>query len=321
MRRRELIAMLGGVIVSWPHRARAQEAARTYRISFLSPFPRSSPLLVAHFDELSRNGFIEGRNLFIDPRGFSVPVADFDSVAAAIVKGDLDAIVPIGAQAARAVQRATRTIPIIAGMEDPIASKFVTSLSHPGGNMTGVGLFASQLDSKRLEVLHETVPEVRRIGILADPAQTSSWPELRQAAGSLGVELTFFYARNGTEIVVAIEDMVGAHMAAVNVLASPVLAGAASLAIENMRRVGLPAMYQWPESVHDGGLVAYGPSIDAVNRLGAQQVIRVLRGEKPADIPIMRPTRFELAVNLKTAKSLGLAVPSTLLARADEVIE
>jgi putative tryptophan/tyrosine transport system substrate-binding protein len=321
MRRRDLIAMLGGAVMAWPHLAPAQEAGRTYRISFLVPFPRSSPFLAPYFDELSRNGFVEGRNLFVDPRGFGVPVANFDTVAAALAKSGLDAIVPLGPQADRAVQQATKTIPIVAGMDDPIASKLVASLAHPGGNMTGVGLFASQLDSKRLEVLHETIPEARRIGILADPAQTSSWPQLRQAAGSLGVELTFFYARSGAEIVAAVDAMAGAQMGAANILASPVLGGAAPLTVENMRRVRLPAMFQWPETVRDGGLVAYGPSNDAVDRLNTQQLIRVLKGEKPADIPVEQPTRFELAINLKTAKALGLAIAPTLLARADEVIE
>jgi putative ABC transport system substrate-binding protein len=319
--RRDFIAMLGGVGLAWPHIADAQEAGRTYRIALLCPFPRASPILAPYFNELSRNGFIEGRNLSVDPRGFGVAVANYGGVAQALVQNDLDAIVPFGPQADRAVQQATRTIPIVAGMDDPIASKFVTSLAHPGGNMTGVGIFASQLDSKRLELLHEIVPRARRIGILADPAETSSWPQLRQAAGTLGVELTFFNARDGKEIVAAIDAMASAHMEAANILASPVLGGAAALTVENMQRVRLAAMYQWPETARDGGLVAYGPRIDAIDRLLTEQLIRVLKGEKAADIPVIQPTRFELALNLKTAKSLGLTISPTLLVRADEVIE
>jgi putative ABC transport system substrate-binding protein len=321
MRRRAFITLLGGAAVAWSSPAPAQQAGRTYRISFLAPFPESHPFFGVFLSELSRNGFATGRNLIVDPRGFGVPVANYDTVAAALVKDKIDAILPFGPQATRAAQEATRTIPIVAGMDDPIASNFVRSLSHPGGNLTGVGIFASQLDSKRLEILHSTVPEVRRIGILADPAQTSSWPQLRLTASGLGVELVFFYARSTDELVAATYAMAAAQVGAANILASPVLGGAGRLSVEQMQHLRLPAAYQWPETVHDGGLVAYGPRQEEITRQVVRQLVRVLEGEKPGDLPVEQPTVLALSVNLKTAKALGITVPQSVLVAADEVIE
>ncbi|HUB97156.1 MAG TPA: ABC transporter substrate-binding protein [Stellaceae bacterium] len=319
--RREILALLASLAIARSDRVRAQQAGRVYRVAFLAPFPRNHPFWSIWFDELRRYGFVEGQNLAVDPRGFGVPVANYDAVAATLVANNPDVIVPLGPEADRAVQAATHNVPIVAGIDDPVASKLAESLSHPGGNLTGVALFATQLDSKRLEVLHEAVPGAKRIGILADPGQTASWPQLHQAGDRLGVELAFFNARSGAEIAAAIDAMAAAHMEAVNILASPVLGGAVPLEVENLRRVKLPAMYQWPDSVTSGGLIGYGPRNDDISRLAVQQLVRVLKGEKPSDIPIVQPTNFELAINLKTAHALGLAIPGTLLARADRVIE
>jgi len=179
IRRRDLIAMLSGVAVAWPLAAHGQQVGRTYRIAELAPFPRGgNKIQAAIFDELSRNGFVEGHNLIVDPRGFFVPPSEFEAVAVELVKAGPDALLPSGPEATLAAQHATQTIPIVAGLDDPLANKIVASMSHPGGNTTGVGIFATQLDAKRLEVLHEVVPTARRIGVLADAAMTSSRAQL-----------------------------------------------------------------------------------------------------------------------------------------------
>jgi putative ABC transport system substrate-binding protein len=205
--------------------------------------------------------------------------------------------------------------------DDMIGSALAASLARPGGNTTGVSILASELDVKRLEVLHEFVPQARRIAMLADPTTISTRAQVMSGASDLGVEVVRFEARSPDEIGRALDAIAAAKIDAVNVLASPLLNTFHRQIIDRMRDARMPAIYQWPEIAEDGGLLAYGPRVLLCYRHVVSLVDKVLRGAKPADLPIEQPTKFELVVNLKTASALGLTIPPTLLLRADEVIE
>jgi putative ABC transport system substrate-binding protein len=284
--------------------------------------PKRGDRFVAAFSRyMSEFGWEEGRTFQL-----VVLFADGQSDRISVLMGELvsrpvDIIVETGDPAVQAAQRATRTIPIVGMADDIVGSGLAASMARPGGNTTGVSILASELDVKRLEVLHEFVPKARRIGALVDPTTVSTRAQLEKAAPALGVELVMFQAQSRDEIPRALDAMTAARVGAVNVLASPVLNGARQLIIERLRQVRLPAIYQWPEAAEDGGLLAYGPRLSLAYRHLAGLVDKILRGARPADLPIEQPSRFELVVNLKTAKALGLAIPKALLLRADQVIE
>jgi putative ABC transport system substrate-binding protein len=272
------------------------------------------------FEELRRVGFVEGQNLAA--RGWELRVEQFPEVAAELVKAKVDVIISAGDPATRAAQRATATIPILAVSDDLVGSGLVPSLAHHGGNTTGVTIIASDLDAKRLEVLHDYVPQARRIAVLADPTTASTGAQITDAARNLGIEVVRFEARSRDEIGRALDAMTAAKVEALNVLGSPLLDLSRLQIIDRMRQARLPAIYQWPETAEDGGLLAYGPRFVGIFRdIVARQLVGLLHGTKPADLPIEQPTKFELVVNLKTAKALGLDVPLPLQLRADEVIE
>jgi putative ABC transport system substrate-binding protein len=324
MKRREFITLLGGAAATLLKTlaASAQDPGRTYRLGGLSNEPLTAPHYVALFDELRRAGFVEGQNLVVAGRGWAFRVEQFPEMAAELVKAKVDVIVCGGDPAIRAAQQATKTIPIIAMTDDMLGSRLVPSLAHQGGNTTGMSILASELDVKRLELLHEFVPRARRIAVLADPTTISTRAQITSAARDLGLELVRFEAQSPEEIGRALAAIAAAKVEAVNVLASPVLNASRLQIIDRMRDARLPAIYQWPESSEDGGLLAYGPRFVRLWReIFARQLVKLLRGAKPADLPIEQPTTFELVVNLKTAKVLGLDVPLHLQQRADEVIE
>jgi len=230
-------------------------------------------------------------------------------------------IIPFGDGAIRAAQAATTTIPIAAIADDMVGSGFAGSLAHPGGNTSGVSILASELDAKRLELLHELAPHVTQVGVLTDPTTISTRPAIERAGVQLGLRLVFANAQTQDEAVAAIEAMAEAKIGAVNVLASPLLHTAGTAIMAAVARHQLPAIYQWPEQTDEGALMAYGPRLALCYQLLAAQTVALLKGSKPADLPVQQPTKFELVINLKTAKALGLTVPQSLFARADEVIE
>ena len=247
--------------------------------------------------------------------------SSLEAVAIELTRARPDVIFATGPEAARATQRATTSIAIVALANDLVASGLVASMPHPEGNTTGVAIFAFQLDVKRLELLHEALPEARRIGILADREQVPIISALNAAARDFGIEISHFTARSQEEIIHAIDAMRATAVDAVNVLASPILSPFVSLIIDRLRLSRLPGMLQWPEGAEAGGLIAYGPRLDEAFRQCARQVAKLLRGAKVADVPVEQPTRFELVINAKTARALGITIPPTLLARADQVIE
>jgi putative ABC transport system substrate-binding protein len=324
MKRREFVAALGSAAVAWPLAARAQEAGRTYQIGGLSAGPRSAPYWLAVFDELRRAGFIEGQNVTIDWHQYGSRVDLIPEFATELVKAKVDVIVATGDAAIRAVQQATTTIPILGTTDDIVGSGVVNSLARPDGNITGTSLFSTELDGKRQEILIEALPGLRHMAALAD-SKTTAAPRLRSlqdAAKARGVELSVYQIAEPDEIPDALDAAKASGAAAINVLSSPVLFGNRQIIIQRAATLRLPAIYQFPEEAEEGGLIGYGPSIIRMFReLVAPMLIKLLRGAKPADLPIEQPTKFKLVVNLKTAKVIGLTIPESFLARADEVIE
>jgi putative tryptophan/tyrosine transport system substrate-binding protein len=322
LRRRTFITLLGGA-AAWPPAARAQRMDRMYRLAILTAGPREAPEIVAIFDELRLNGFVEGQNLTVDGRGFRTRDENLPATAAEIVKSAPDAIVSTGPAATRAAQAATTTIPILANSADIVGEGLARSLANPGANTTGVSLLAPELDRKRQGILMEAVPGVLHIAALAYPkvATQQHLKTLKEESETRGIELSIFLARTPEEIVPAMDRAKASGAAAINVLATPMFFYNRHLVIEQAAALRLPAMYEWPEMAEDGGLMGYGPRLLAWFRDLARLLVKVLRGAKPADLPIEQPSRFELVINLKTTKTLGLDVPATLLARADMVIE
>ena len=323
MRRREFVALMGAS-VTWPFAALAQEPGRTYRVGGLSSGPRNSPPFVAMFDELRRFGFIEGQNLTIDWRSYALHIDLIPEFVAELVKSKVDIIYASGDAGIRAAQRATATIPILGITQDMVGQGLVNSLAQPGGNTTGVSVFGTELDGKRQEILIEAVPGLRRMAILADSKVTRSLElqALQDAAHARGVEVSIHRVASAEEITATIDTAKASGAAALNVLSSPLLYGNRQLIIDRVAALRLPAIYPWVEEAEEGAFLAYGPRILQVFReLIAQQLVKLLRGIKPADIPIEQPTKFELVINLKTANAIGVSVPAILVARADKVIE
>jgi putative tryptophan/tyrosine transport system substrate-binding protein len=322
MRRREFITLLGGTAAAWPVRARAQQGP----IPVIGVLRPNRQHVVETFAEPFRRymkaiGWEEGRNirfLFVWTEGRSERA---QVLAGELVAQNVDLIITFGDPAIRAVQRATQAISIVAMTDDMVGSGLVASLARPGGNTTGVSILASELDVKRLEILHEFIPQARRIAMLIDTTTISTRAQLASAARDLGVELIPFEAQSPDEISRRLDDIAAAKVDSVNVLASPLLNLARLQIIDRMRVYHLPAIYQWPESAEDGALLANGPRQVLCYRHLVSLVDKVLRGAKPADLPIEQPSKFELVVNLKTASALDMTISPTLLLRADEVIE
>jgi putative ABC transport system substrate-binding protein len=323
MKRREFITLLGGAVVAGPLAANAQEARRVYRLGVLHQLPRTAPQFAQLLDELRREGFIEGRNLAVDPRGFDSRSEQYQERAALMVNSGVDVLVCGGDVTIRAAQLVTQTVPIAGVADDMVASGLVASLARPGGNTTGVSILTTELDEKRQELLIELVPGARRIAALFDPGSKSETQirEMVDAARARGFELLTYRVTSTAEIVSAIDAAQAAGAQALNAMASVVINANRQVIIDRAAALRLPAIYQFPESIEQGGFAAYGPRIEQIFRQLAVTVARIFRGERPQDLPVQQPTTFELVINLRTAKALGLTIPETLLIRADKVIE
>ena len=316
-------------ILAAPLVTHAQPATKVYQIGRLSagqPLPESHAYEEAFRQGLRELGYVEGQNLVLEYRYAEGSTERLPALAAELVQHKVNVIVAGGVHAIRAAQHATRTIPIVmAGVTDPVGQGLVTSLARPGGNTTGVSLLNEELPGKRLEILKETVPQSTRIAVLANPAWPAYAPGLHNltvAARALGVHLHVVEVRRADELALAFAAMTQAGVDALLVIAEPALMDGlrgqvADLAA--MRR--LPAMYDWKMYVVAGGLMAYGPSLPDVYRRAATYVDKILKGTPPTDLPVEQPTKFELVINLKTAKALGLTVPPSLLLLADEVLQ
>jgi len=326
MRRRNFIALLGGAAATWPLAARAQQAGRLPTIGYLGSgaLATDSQRMAAFVQRLRELGWIEGRTVVIDYRwaeGRSERVAD---IAAEFVQDKVDLIFATGTEAALAAKKATALIPIVFPVAgDPLGSGMVASLARPGGNVTGLSNLAADLAAKRLEILRDVFPGLNRLAIMANvssPGSVLEMDEFQEAARALRLEVIPLEIRRTEDIAPAIESLKG-RVEALYVVGDP-LANLNRVRINTFALVArLPTIYVQREYVEAGGLMSYGPNYAALFRRAADYVDKILRGAKPADLPVEQPTQFDLVINLVTARALSLTVPPTLLARADEVIE
>jgi putative ABC transport system substrate-binding protein len=320
MRRRGFIQGIAA-FAAWPLTARAQDPGRTYRIGFLTPASRDSYGVL--FDEMRLNGFIEGQNLVVVVAAFGIQTDQIPSAVASLVAASPDVIVGGPELPLRALQQATRTIPLIGMTEDMVGEGLVASLARPGGNITGVSLLSPELDGKRQEILIEAVPNIHKIAVLTDSkvTQRSHLKALEDAARGHGVEALVRGVAKRDEIIAAIKDVKAAGAQAINFLATPLFSLNNAEVVAEVTALRLPSIFQWPEDAEDGALIGYGPRFADTYRQRARIVAKVLRGARPADIPVEQPTRFELVINLKTAKAINQGVPSSVLQLADKIIE
>jgi ABC-type uncharacterized transport system substrate-binding protein len=327
-RRRFLLTSLAGVLAA-PLGAGAQPVAKNARIGFLSPTSFSDPgnprRLGALRQGLKDLGYVEGQNIAIESRWAEGKYDRLPGLAVELVRVKVDVIVTYAPPAIQAAKQATTTIPIVmAGIIDPVATGFVASLARPAGNITGLSLMAPELVTKQFEILKDVVPSVSRVAVLGNPANTGTAPQLRRAqdaARALELQLQPLEARGPGEIDVAFGAMTRERAGAAIILVDAMLLDHRKRIIDLAARRGLPAVYGLMDYADAGGLIAYASSDSDRFRRAAAFVDKILKGAKPADLPVEQPTRFELAINLKTAKALGLTIPPSLLLRADHVIE
>jgi putative ABC transport system substrate-binding protein len=323
MRRREFVGLLGASLIA-PIAAKAQQVGRTYRLGALLPLTQHAPINVAFLDEFRRGGFIEGQNLAVEWRAFGEHFDRMSLYATELVKARVDVITAGGDEAIRALQQVTKTIPIVAITDDMLGSGLVNSLARPDGNIAGVSMFSTELDGKRQEILIEAVPGLRRMAAIADSSTTalSQLQALQDAARARNVELSIHQIARPEEIAAAIDRAQASGAMALNVLSSPLFYGQRQLIRERAATLHLPAIVVFPEEAEEGAFAAYGPSLNTLFlEVMPQQIMKLFRGAKVADIPIEQPTKFKLVINLKTAKAIGVTVPPALLLRADKLIE
>jgi putative tryptophan/tyrosine transport system substrate-binding protein len=329
MERRTFMAMLTGGIVVAPFTAEAQQAAKIARIGYLAPNLAASPHTHEAFRQGLRDlGYVEGRNVVIEYRDAEGKFERLHALAAELVALKVDVIVAPNTVGALAAKQATRTLPIVfATAGDPVTSGLVTSLARPGGNVTGLSILAPELVGKCLEQLKQAVPGVSRVAVLWEPGAVGERTDrvmlkaAEVAARALGVRLQFVEARGPADFDRAFSDMTRARAGALTVLGSTMFGTERRRLVDLAAKNRLPAVYPWREFVDAGGLMAYGTNVADLYRRAATYVDKILKGAKPADLPVEQPTKFELVINLKTAKALGLTIPQSLLQRADQVIQ
>ena len=333
MRRREFLSLVGGVSLAWPLAARAQQPERTRRIGILSPGRPELPdptfaMLSAFLHGLHELGYTEGQNLTIERQYANGSSDQLRELAAELVRRKPDIIVAFSTTAASPAKQATGTIPIVAiAMADPVADELVASLARPGGNVTGTTFLGPELVSKRLQLLREVVPGLSHVAALWHPNAYSERTmqglrnEIEVAARTLGLQLQLVPARSPDDFVSAFTAMAREHTEAVIVMPSPMLFGEYSRIVSIAANNKLPAMGAAREFVDLGGLMSYGANLPDLARQTAMYADKILKGAKPAELPVEQPTKFELVINLRTAKALGVDIPQSMLLRADEIVE
>ncbi len=328
MERRTFLGMMAGSLLAAPLAAEAQPVAKVPRIGYLALNPTANPHLHEAFRQGLRDlGYVEGRNVVIESRDAEGKPERLPALAAELVALKVDVLVAQPTVAALAAKQATRTLPIVFPVADPVSSGLVTSLARPGGNLTGLSILAPEMVGKGLELLKQAVPGVSRVAVLWDPGAfpertaKDMRKEVEVAARALGVRLQFIEARGPDDFDRAFSEMTRARAGALTVLGGSMLFSERKRLVDLAAKNRLPAVYPWREGVDAGGLMAYGPNVADLFRRAATYVDKILKGAKPGDLPIEQPTKFELVINLKTAKALGLTIPRSLLQRADQVIE
>ena len=329
MNRRTFITLLGGAAAAWPRAARAQQTAKIPRIGFLVSGLAVNPHLPEAFRRGLRDlGYVEGRNVVIEYRDPEGKLERFPALAAELVALNVDVIVAGNVPQAMAAMHATSTLPIVfAAAADPVASGLVTSLARPGGNVTGLSLMFPELVAKWLELLKQAVPGVSRVallwqpGVIGERTERDILMEAEAAARALGVRLQVVEVRGPDDFDRAFSDITKARTDALAVMSTPTFFGERRRLLDLAAKNRLPTAFAYREYLDAGGLIAYGPNVADLYRRTATYVDKILKGAKPAYLPVEQPTKFELVINLKTAKALGLTVSDKLIALADEVIE
>jgi putative ABC transport system substrate-binding protein len=326
MRRREFIGLVSAA-AAWPLATWAQSTARVWRIGILDTTTRerNADNLAAFLKALSEFGYVEGQNLVIEYRTADVHREQLPGLVSELLTLKVDAIVVRGTPEALAVQQAGPTIPVVmSAVADPVGLGVAASLSHPGGNFTGMSSFVIELEAKRIQLLREMVPGLKRLAVLGESnsqAVERQWTEIQAAAPSLAIEAKLFKLGSAEDVSRAFAEIAGERFDAIKVGQGGVIRSNHALIIDLAMKYKLPSIFSDSEFAVGGGLLAYGPNYPSLYVRAANILDKVLRGARPADIPVELPTRFDLVINLRTAKALRIAVPPTLLARADEVIE
>ena len=319
MKRRILLTSMPGVALL-PAAALAQEPGRIYRLGVLVAFPPDDPSRISMMDGLRSMGFAEGKNLVVEEHGFDPQ--QFPAMARQLVQAKVEVLMA-GGSAIKAAQSASSIIPIAGFADDMVQEGYVGSLANRSGNTSGISILATELDTKRLEILMELLPKAKRLAALADarllkPAQVEKFEE---AARLQSIELSIVRIEKPEDIEPGLKEAQAAGAEGVNILGSPLLFSARRRMFATTAALRLPTVYQWPEGATEGALVAYGPRYDDTFRQWGRMAGKMLRGAKPSELPVEQPARFELIVNTKTARALGVSIPSSILARADGVIE
>jgi putative tryptophan/tyrosine transport system substrate-binding protein len=325
MRRRDFITLLGGAAASWPLAARAQQPAKTARIGYLA-FRSPTSADDAFLKGLAELGWVEGQNIVIERRFAAGNVEQLKGSAAELVRLKVDVIVAAASAPTKVAKEATASIPIVfANAGDPVGQGFVHSLPRPGGNITGIAFDASpDITAKQAQLLIELVPAASRLAVLWNPTSAflhSYWSVIKTAAPMLRVSLQSLVVRDADEFEGAFDSMTRGRADGLIVLSDTFATFHRTRLAQLAAKHRLPAVYGHNQYIEAGGLMSYGPSLTETYRHAASYVDKILKGAKPGDLPVEQPTKFELVINLKTAKALRLDVPPTLLARADEVIE
>jgi putative ABC transport system substrate-binding protein len=331
MRRREFITLIGGAAAAWPVGARAQQSERARRIGSLTSLAESDADAkawdAAFRMRLQELGWVIGRNLQIDYRWAAGNADRIRTYAAELVAMKPDALIAVTSPVVAALQRETRTVPIVfSGVSDPVGSGFIKSLAHPESNATGWSNYTPTLSGKWVEVLKEIAPSISRIGVLFNPITAPYvtgyyMPDMRVAAATLSVEPIITVVHEVADFETSILEFARKPGGALIVMPDAFTFLHRTLIVASADKHRVPAIYPYRYVCREGGLMAYAPDLGEPFPLMAEYIDRILKGEKPGDLPVQAPTRFEMAINLKTAKVLGLTVPPTLLTRADEVIE
>ena len=325
MRRREFIALASSAVAAWPCGARAQHSEKVYRVGILEPIPENenSANLDALRTGLRQVGYIEGRNLAIDYRSADGRAERFAALAAELVRRKVDVIVTRGTPAVLAARQATGTIPVVmAAMGAPFL--VVDSLARPGGNITGMTTFSTELIGKRIELLKELVPNLSRLALIhniGNPMSPPEWGETKAAARALGLRVVLLDVRSEPDIRQAFATAVRQHVDALLIGADGLTQAYQRTIVELAARNRLPAAHPSRDFVEIGGLVAYAVNYPGLYFRVASFIAKIFRGARPAELPVEQPTRFELVINLTTAKALGITIPQSVLARTDEAIE
>jgi ABC-type uncharacterized transport system substrate-binding protein len=324
--RRGVIGLAGGAAAVWPLAARAQQARKTHTIGFLNPaMPAFAAANSAFANGLRELGWIEGQNITVERRYAENRLERLPVLAAELVKLNVDVIVAVGTLGPLAAKRATSTIPIVmTAAGDPLASGLVASLAHPGGNVTGSSLMVPDIAGKRLELLKEILPRLARVAVLwnaANPYPAIVFGETQTAARRLRIEVQSLAVQSPDDFDAAFENARRPRPDALVEIEDPLTNSLHKRILEFVAAERLPSLHGVREEVEAGGLISYGASIPDLFRSASRYVDKILKGAKPADLPVEQPTKFELVINIKTAKALGLEVPPILLARADAVIE